>query len=234
MIFKKPRKFVTVGYGPGLFREILQDDARIISASKEGPIDALGSPPDHGRCDPDQCNSKNCAQSHPRIRIGLEESRESMREEHNGGSSQDEKQKDETPLHEHVPRAYSQQHWDFHHAVFHDRISKRQGVEEHHEDEYRIEPERRAVSRKVNRCAFDNDGQNAEGGAPENHTRFPGSFGSAESSRSISRQRDHPQCQECVTPRKVGDVGGALAYELHHRLGQASVDSHPGQYEESS
>src|SRR5215471_19517114 len=82
--FEQSREFEAVGDAAGLFGEILKDDARVVGASKESAIDAVGTAPHNGSGNPHEGNTKHRAEDHSELRVLHEISGEKPREKKNG------------------------------------------------------------------------------------------------------------------------------------------------------
>src|SRR5262245_22282114 len=116
---------------PRLFSQILKDLSSVVGAAKECPVDALCCPPDDLRIDPCQQDAKTYARGQPSrhsyFHSGLNETLIEIDEEECGAHAQQEGEKDEAALHEHVSGAPFQEHRNLHHPMPHDCIRKRKG-----------------------------------------------------------------------------------------------------------
>jgi hypothetical protein len=235
MLLEKSSQLGAVGHGASLLGEVLQDDASVIGTPEKCMVDALSAPFDQRGRQPHQGNPKRSAQHHPNVWIRLKEPGKRASEQGYGDNRCHEKQNDEASLYEQVPRTPPQQHRNFHHAVFHYGIGERKGIQGQDNNQQRIEPERRTVSREVYCCAFDDNWQDAEHGAPKNHPRFAAHLGSGSTTECVSSQREETQPNEAVTPinqQCTEHFSGAFAHQLlRHPRYPHIANSQAGQHQ---
>ena len=90
-----------------LLSQVLQNGARIVSAAKEGPVDALRGVPQSGRRNPGQNQPKPHADRHGDSRIRLEQPGKQNHNDHIDARGQQNHQQGETTPHQHIAGAAS-------------------------------------------------------------------------------------------------------------------------------
>src|SRR5208282_204024 len=175
--FEESGELVAIAHGACLIREVLENHAGIVGAAEEGAVNAVGAAANQGCGSPDQRDAKDGAGGHAPVRTGGEEPREHLRKggDHDGGN--EEKKNQESALDEDVASAALQQDRDFHYAVLHDRVAKRERKEKEIENHSKIEPEGRSKVGEVRDGLFHDDRQNSDQGSPKDDAALPGDCG---------------------------------------------------------
>ncbi len=109
-----------------------------------------------------------------------------------------EKQNDESPLDKEISRAAPQQHRNFHHAMLHHGITKRERIKRADNNQDCVDPERWAVLRKINCRALYDQRHHADQGAPKNHAGFAPDDGIGTFCKGVHRERYQPQSDQDI------------------------------------
>jgi hypothetical protein len=138
MVVEKSGKFLAVGDGARFVGEILEDQASIVGSAKEGAIDASRAAlDDRARC-PNESNAEEGAESHAKLRVTCEETREETSEEEDGKKGADEKKDVVAALNQDITSAAAKKSRDLQDAVFNDSVGEGKRIEEKDKEGERI------------------------------------------------------------------------------------------------